>query len=222
MNECHYQVLIEALSPIHLSSGQADVTVDAEVVHDAAGLPFFPAKRLKGLLYESALEVAEMWPTANSTWDKTLQELFRHGMETKVQLIVYDFHIPEYEAIRDDLLYLEKTCGKFFQPEDVLAEFSSLRYQTAIDENGIAKDSSLHNMRVLDKGICFEGELVLMDADPEHERLLLLALRNLHSAGMKRNRGFGSISCRVTAKDGSPMDMDQLIREALNGEVKSA
>ena len=51
---------IKALSPLHLGSGQADVNVDAEVIHDDAGLPYFPAKRFKGLLYESALEVAEM------------------------------------------------------------------------------------------------------------------------------------------------------------------
>ena len=55
------EVKIEVLSPIHLSSGQANVNVDAEVMHEANGLPYFPAKRFKGLLYESALEVTEMF-----------------------------------------------------------------------------------------------------------------------------------------------------------------
>ena len=48
---------VAALSPLHLGSGRADVNVDAEVLHDRTGLPFFPGKRLKGVIYESALEV---------------------------------------------------------------------------------------------------------------------------------------------------------------------
>ena len=54
-------VTIEVLSPIHLGSGQADVNIDSEIVHDAFGFPYFPAKRFKGLLYESALEIREMF-----------------------------------------------------------------------------------------------------------------------------------------------------------------
>ena len=54
-------VTIKILSPIHLSSGQADVNIDSEIVRDAFGFPYFPAKRFKGLLYESAVEVLEMF-----------------------------------------------------------------------------------------------------------------------------------------------------------------
>ena len=43
-----------------LISGQGDVNTDSTVVHDCYGIPFIPAKRVRGVLYESALEVAEM------------------------------------------------------------------------------------------------------------------------------------------------------------------
>ena len=71
---------VEVLSPIHLGSGQADVNVDADVIHDRYGMPYFPGRRFKGLLYESALEVREMG--CRSGYDKLLQRdidvLFHH------------------------------------------------------------------------------------------------------------------------------------------------
>lgn len=54
-------VTIKISSPIHLNSGQADVNVDAEIVHDEFDFPYFPGKRFKGLLYESTLEILEMF-----------------------------------------------------------------------------------------------------------------------------------------------------------------
>ncbi len=211
-----FDVTIETLSPIHLSSGRADVTVDAEVVHDAAGLPYFPAKRLKGLLYESALELVEASELAASgpAARDTLEELFRHGVEKKVQLIIHDFYIPDYENVRADLLYLEAAYGAVFQPSDVLGEFSSVRYQTAIDsDTGTAKATSFRNLRVLDAGIKFTGKIQLVNGEARHENLLILALRNLRTAGMKRSRGLGRIRCTLP-------DMDKRVREALDGEAK--
>ncbi len=211
-----FDVTIETLSPIHLSSGRADVTVDAEVVHDAAGLPYFPAKRLKGLLYESALELVEASEMAASgpASRDTLEELFRHGVEKQVRLIIHDFYIPDYENIRDDLLYLEETYGTVFRPADVLEEFSSVRYQTAINpDTGTAGKTSLRNLRILDAGVKFTGKIKLLNGEARHENLLILALRNLRTAGMKRSRGFGRIRCTIP-------DMDKRVREALDGEAK--
>ena len=47
------RIHIRTFSPLHLGTGYADIHVDADVVQDDVGLPYFPAKRLKGLLYES-------------------------------------------------------------------------------------------------------------------------------------------------------------------------
>ena len=59
-----FNVTIAILSPIHLGSGGGDVNIDAQIIHDAFGLPYFPAKTFKGLLYESAVEVREMFELA--------------------------------------------------------------------------------------------------------------------------------------------------------------
>lgn len=54
-----YDVTIQLMSPLQLSGGQADVNVDIDMLVDAMGIPYIPAKRFRGVLYESALEVVE-------------------------------------------------------------------------------------------------------------------------------------------------------------------
>ena len=54
-----YKIRIEAKSSLQLSTNKSDIMIDTEIVHDQYGMPYFPAKRFKGLLYESAVEMAE-------------------------------------------------------------------------------------------------------------------------------------------------------------------
>ena len=80
-----YTVEIELLSPLHLGSGHQDVIVDAEVIRDRWGMPCFPGKRLKGLLYESALEMAEI---SQEKWFTVadVKNLFAQKQENKKRL----------------------------------------------------------------------------------------------------------------------------------------
>lgn len=193
---------IEILSPIHLSSGQADVNVDAEIVHDALGFPYFPAKRFKGLLYESALEILEMFELSKIGAENfsVLEKIFHRQSVSDVQLIVPNFFIKpvdEYETFCAEWRYLQATYPEIFTATEILNSFTSLRYQTQLTD-GVAKDGSLHNMRVLDARIKFFGRVTLLNADEKILNLLALSLKNLSSAGTKRNRGFGRIKCTAT------------------------
>ena len=110
--------------------------------------------------------------------------------------------------------YLEEAFPSLFQPSDVLESYTSLRYQTKIDrETGTAADTSLHNMRVVDAGLCFKGEIEIVDSNRRAWEILVLALRNLSEAGLKRTRGFGHIACSME-RDGkdilSPILQDVL------------
>ena len=194
-----FDVTIEILSPIHLSSGQADVTVDAEIIHDALGFPYFPAKRFKGLLYESALEVLEMFELSGLDTGNLspLEKIFHRHSISEVQLIVPNFyikHADEYQDFCAEWKYLQATYPEVFTAAEVLNALTSIRYQTKLD-NGIAAEGSLHNMRVLDDGIKFFGRITLLNADKKVLNLLALAIKNLTCAGMKRNRGFGRLKC---------------------------
>lgn len=211
------KVDINCDSPLHLSSGQADVTIDAEVIHDAFGLPYFPAKRFKGLLYESALEVAEMSVLCGGNYlrRETVEALFQHTPDASAQLIIHDFHLAGYEQLRQEWQYLQEKYAEILSPADVLEAYTSVRYQTAIDaKTGIAAGTSLHNMRVVDAGLHFTGVMELRAKDGKEDvymEVLALALRNLSSAGLKRNRGFGQLKCQMD-------DMDSFIKQALSRE----
>ena len=192
-------VTIKILSPIHLGSGQADVNIDAEIVHDALGFPYFPAKRFKGLLYESALEVLEMFELSGLDTKNlcSLEKIFHRHSISDTQLIVPNFYIcpaEKYESFCEEWKYLQTAYRKIFTAKDVLNSYTLLRYQTKL-ENGIAAKGSLHNLRVLDAGIEFFGKIVLLNADEKIFNLLALAIKNMSYAGTKRNRGFGRIKC---------------------------
>ena len=209
-------VTIKVLSPIHLNSGQADVNVDAEIVRDEFGFPYFPGKRFKGLLYESAVEVVEMFELSGLASEKSspLEKIFHRNSESDVQLVVPNFFIrprAEYERLCAEWKYLQWKFPEIFTATEVLNAFTTLRYQTRL-EDGIAADSSLHNLRVLDAGLEFFGEITLLNADEEICNLLALAIKNLTAAGTKRNRGFGKIQCTATF-DG--LSADELARKIL-------
>ena len=210
-----FVVKVKALSPIHLNSGQADVNVDADVVHDKYGLPYFPAKRLKGLLYESAVEVKEMADAAGMKFiDETvIEELFQHTSASGVQLVAADLRLAGYDEMEPDFRYLTERYPEYIRKEDILQEFTSIRYQTAIDkETGTAADGSLRNIRVVDAGVEFVGKWELRNAGQEHLQVLALAMQNLSSAGGKRNRGFGQICCEMP-------DQEKLVEQAMRKDA---
>lgn len=191
------QVEITLLSPLALGSGKADVVLDSEAVHDKYGLPYFPGKRLKGLLYESALEMAEI---SNEAWfTKTeVEAVFGHSDNDAVALRVDNLTLPAYKKLQSDWQYLQKEFPAVFTKEALWESYTSVRYQTAIDkETGIADDGSLHNLRVVDSGLHFTGNLYLLTDLPKAEAIIEKAMLNLRYAGAKRNRGCGHIRCHL-------------------------
>ena len=200
-----FTLRVHTRSPLHLGSGQADVNVDAEVVHDEVGLPYFPAKRLKGLLYESALEVTEMNTPLGSGAElrAELDALFQHGSQGEARLIIPNLYLEGHENMKEDWQYLQSAYPEIFTANDVLEQYTSLRYQTRLDrKTGTAADGSLHNMRVVEAGLDFEGKIEIIGGTVRHLKLLALAFKNLTQAGVKRTRGFGCIDC-LMLQDGN-------------------
>ena len=211
------KVTIHLKSPLQLSSGAADVNVDTDVILDEWGLPFIPAKRFRGVLYESALEMVELKEYLNETDGalsrKVLEEVFNRGNEeSEVRISFEDFRIKGYQQIIKDLEVLSHMYGDVVGYNQIRNAFTSVRYQTAIDEKkGIAKDGSLRNMRVVDNtSFAFEGDIHIEQGTREHKQLLAVALENLTAIGFKRNRGFGRIDCSME-------EQKELVEDALDG-----
>ena len=198
-----YKVQIKTESPLCLNSGKADVNIDTDIVHDAFGLPYFPGKRLRGLLYESAVEVVEMAELCQKLFvtRRTVEELFHRCADSTVELIIPDFQLEDYREMTAEWQYLQNAYGDLIRPESVLETYASIRFQTALDEDGVAKETSLRNIRVLDAPLTFVGKVQVNGGEERHSQALALALANLRRAGMNRNRGFGRIYCSMEKGD---------------------
>lgn len=190
------QVEVTLLSPLELGSGKADVVLDSEAVHDKYGMPFFPGKRFKGLLYESALELVEISCGAWFTEDE-VNALFGHGSSDTVALRIDNLTLTDYEKKQEQWQYLQESFPELFDKGALWESYTSIRYQTAIDENGIADEGSLRNLRVVDAGLKFTGSISLLQDVPKAQEILAKALMNLRYAGAKRNRGCGHVRCRL-------------------------
>lgn len=202
------KIEIELLSPLQLSSGREDIIHDSDAVHDSYGVPYFPGKRLKGLLYESALELVEMGAKFNK---RDIDILFGNIGETRIR--IDNFYLKgsteaedaeDAEKIRSSWSYLENKYPEIFNTENVWQSYTEVRHQTKIDEaTGTAEDKSLRNMRVVQKGLYFIGDIYLLagaNRINDDENIVEKALLNLRFAGSKRNRGFGRIKCKKYSK----------------------
>lgn len=189
-------ITIELLSPLQFGSGHENIIEDSVAVHDEYGLPYFPGKRLKGLLYESALEMAAIgnWFTKDE-----VDQLFGHSY-AEADMRIDNFNLRNYNKWCEGWSYLESKYPSIFTVENVGKTFTELRVQTAIDKNtGTTVEGSLHNMRVVDAGLKFYGSIYLFNEEraERQKEILDYALKNLRYAGAKRNRGFGHIKCRM-------------------------
>lgn len=199
------KIKIELLSPLQLSSGREDIIHDSDAVHDSYGVPYFPGKRLKGLLYESALELVEMGAKFNK---RDIDILFGNIGETRIRIdnfyLKSSTEAEDAEKIRSSWSYLENKYPEIFNTENVWQSYTEVRHQTKIDEaTGTAEDKSLRNMRVVQKGLYFIGDIYLLagaNRINDDESIVEQALLNLRFAGSKRNRGFGRIKCKKYSK----------------------
>lgn len=191
----NFKIKITTKSPLQLGYGRAGIVIDSDVVHDKYGMPYFPAKRFKGLLYESALEIAEIFDEKIFT-KKDIDKLFGQGEDGISRIYINNFYLKNYEKMYSDWQYLNNKYKGFFTVQSILDLYTDIRYQTTIDKKtGTTVDGSLHNMRIIDAGTEFYGEIILIEDCELNQKILALALKNLRFAGAKRNHGCGRINC---------------------------
>jgi len=198
-----YNLTIELLSDALPGSGEGfGAVIDQDVVFDDLGIPYIPAKRIKGLLRDSYEEIFNLiYSTGSGTASlpSSPESLFgRVGMESEAPLYFSNLYIEDYKNLRNYILNKKTTIPDLFTTESVSSTFTYTRQQTAIDQDiGIALKGSLRTIRVLKCGLKFSGE-INFDGNSPHDNainLLTLACLNLKRMGTKRTRGFGEIAC---------------------------
>jgi hypothetical protein len=178
--------------------------VDAEVQHDALGLPYFGGRALKGVLTQECADLLfALHQLDGDRWWKAAAELFgRPGSTGDMAgaLIVGDAQLPE--VLRRAVAYAE---GQGLSAHQVLAALTTVRKQTANDvETGAPLDQALRAMRVVLRETEFVAPLQFRtEASDDALALLAACAAALRRLGMGRNRGRGEVECWLTDEHGA-------------------
>lgn len=205
----NFNLNIELLSDTLIGSGEGwGATIDSDIVFDKYGLPYIPAKRIKGCLRESAVEIMEMLKQIEvlSVSEEEIDSLLeidsffgKAGRAESGELSFSNAYVENYPLNKQWVEWLEYKYGSIFSKDAVLNTFTSIRRQTAIEKNGVKKEHSLRISRVLNRGLKFSARIeTLEEIKNEQIDFLSFAARNLRHIGTNRNRGFGFVSCSLT------------------------
>ncbi|HJW87416.1 MAG TPA: RAMP superfamily CRISPR-associated protein [Candidatus Brocadiaceae bacterium] len=209
-----YTIQIQLISDALISSGEGfGSLIDTDFVFDGPGVPFIPARRIKGCLRDAAQEVCEMLGSAGinsfvglrkearsdgSQGFCLVEETFgRPGHVASAPVFFSNFTIEEYES---NSLWLQYFCHKYpnvMSRDSILSTYGYTHQQTGINERGVADAHSLRTIRAVKKGTVFNGEVRIDKENINTEKLLALACAHLQCLGTKRNRGFGEVECRL-------------------------
>ncbi|MBP6738785.1 MAG: hypothetical protein KA146_02290 [Leptospiraceae bacterium] len=209
-----YKIQIKLLSDTLLSSGQGfGSSIDSDIMFDEVGLPFIPARRIKGCLKDSLKEILEAlliskneqllkqfnWSQETVKADSILHSLFgKSGQSKSSPMNISNLYLVEYDQNKNWLNYLTSS-NKLIHKESILSCFTRNRQQIKMEkETGTTKEGSLRTVRVLNtkfnnENMVFTGDIELnTEADAV---LISIACQNLKRIGSKRNRGFGEVEC---------------------------
>ncbi len=211
MKKC--TVKIELLSDTLVGSGMSHgALIDSDIVFDDAGLPYIPAKRIKGCLLDSARTADQMMEVAgiNDRITDMIPVIFGNsGMERPAPVFFSNLHVQDYDQLYGEFKILSKKFEHIVNQDSVLKYYTYERQQTKISEEGIAEDHTLRTIRVLKKGFIFYGEIEYDDSvDNQFKKTMSIAGANFRRLGTKRNRGFGEITCTI----GNIPSVDQFIK----------
>lgn len=199
------KIELKFLSDALISSGNGfGAIIDSDIVFDEYGLPFIPAKRIKGCLKESAEQIENFHKGLGINSIYTFGE---EGQTSETGVYFSNLKLKDYDTILPWIEYLSINDNKYshlFGKNQILDHFTYYRMQTKIDsKNQVAEDTSLRTSRVLakSKSNTFEGSISISNNDKVEsiKRTLVIAARNLKHIGLMRNRGFGNVE--VTIKE---------------------
>jgi len=209
MRELILKITLKSPSLIGSGEGFGSI-IDSDIVFDEIGIPYIPAKRIKGCLRDSAIEICEIFEMAginilNLNKEKDsgnkysiVSSVFgKQGSDTPSPVYFSNLTIEEYNNIKEWLAYFINKYKDLISPASITEYFTEIRQQTAIGEDGVAKAHNLRTIRVARKGLVFEGKINIESDDEEYLKLLFFACKNFRRMGTKRNRGYGKIECKL-------------------------
>lgn len=228
--QCHYQIGFLLLSDATFGRGDGLAgSVDQEVEHDSLGLPFLRGRTLKGLLNEECANILytleQSYGGKDSPkyrkWAASAQRLFGSpGSGIKSQGWVRYGNATLPDSIRAAVEYALDPENRQREKSPLVASnflesLTTIRRQTALDEQGVPLQTSLRAMRVILRQTPFAAEMICnhnpkQQGDLLQQDLALLAasIKGWRRAGTGRNRGRGHLQASLLDSNGENVTED--------------
>ena len=169
-----YKLMLKLLSDACIGSGTGNgLSVDLDVCNND-GIPYIPAKRIKGLFKDAAKEYSD-----------------------NIEKIDYDSLFGVAVASGEN----KNITGELYFTDGIVKNidnnkgYITTRTQIKIDKKtGITENSTLRFINVVNKGTTFESEISIYDKNVDTKKLEAIAKLIKH-IGVTRNRGFGLVKC---------------------------
>lgn len=209
------KIRIKLLSDLCTCSGETyNSIVDMDVVYDEYGIPYIPAKRIKGCIREAALEIIEL----GIIRDDQYENIFGKEGHQSSGFSISNAYIKDYASTVSALKQCKAKGLK--SPQNVLSQYTSTRTQTAVDmETGVADASSLRTIRVVNKGLIFEADCDVK-CQEEEKKILKQAVSIVKHMGMSRTRGLGLVDLKLTDDENEQVSHVKVTKEQLNDHNK--
>ncbi len=179
---------ITFFSDWHAGSGlSSGAEADAIVIKDTNNLPYLPGKTFKGLLKDALMDIHEVQPEIADLSE--IEKLFgKENIDKSTESGTLFFSNAEISDTEKDEISFEMSRHLY-----------RINASTTIDENGVAKNSSLRTMEVTIP-ITLEGYISCDEKLSEKQlELVKRALQWTRSLGSNRNRGLGR--CTIQTKN---------------------
>lgn len=202
-----YKLKIELMSDLCTADGDGYSTVvDTDIVTDKFGIPYIPARRIKGCLRESAVYINA----------KHTDEIFGiSGNTSSGSLVIGDAVIESHGELINEL-----QKHNISSQQSVTELFTRTTASTAITEEGSAKENSLRFIRVIDHNPVWDNKRNMtfysdITADEKYIPEISRICKALRHIGYKRTRGLGAVKCSLIRSD-SKENIDFAIPENMN------
>lgn len=183
---------IELRSALCAADGDGHASViDTDICTDEFGIPYIPARRLKGCLREAADYIG--------IDNEKIEKLFgKSGSRKSGLLLLTDAVLPNHDALVKELKANKQ------KSDAVTRLFTDIRAATAISKEGCVEAETLRFVRVVNQkqpwnfkeNLIFCANVSEID-DAEMRSVLEKCCKALRHIGFKRTRGFGAVKCTL-------------------------
>jgi len=178
--------------------------IDRDVAFDEYGIPIIPAKRIKGILRESARDLHDTGLLQIKTDDLFGIPGSREGCAFKISN-GFTLHHDDIARLMEHIDSIEslKPLRSLFNRNNILSFFTYLRNRTAIDrDTGAAMKDTLRFCRVLRRDLIFNFNVECLK---EHEGTLRDIAKVTRTFGGSRTRGLGQIKIELEDETATPV-----------------